>query len=430
MRKNVLIYPGNSYPAEEIYYCLNKSLRYRPIIGNHGEAHAQYITNNFYSDLPLVNDENFIHIMNEFINKNEVSFMIPTHDTVADYLMKHEKEINCTIVCSCSETAEICRHKEQTYFVLKGCNFLPRIYSPNAENIEFPVFAKDDIGQGGKNAGVINSKNELNQLLANNDINYVISEYLPGSEISIDCFTDRHGKLQFCQPRLRETILTGMSGRSRILECSKDILDMASTINSKIRFRGYWYFQCKKDTSGKYKLMEISTRFAGTYSLSKNLDVNLPLLALTDFEDIDVKIVPNKYGISADRGYINRYKLDIQYDRVYLDFDDTLVFDRKTYIIPTMAFLFQCINENKEIIILTRHAFDIQETMKSLHLDTKLFTDIIEVESNKRKSDYISTDKQSILIDNSFAERLDVKENAGIPTFDICNLDCLLEVWD
>lgn len=426
MKKNVLIYPSNSYAAEEVYACLLNSLRYKPILGHHGEAHTAFLSKDYYMDLPLISDNNFLDFINDFILKKEISFIIPTHDTVAEYLMKYKDFIHCVVVCSCYETAKICRHKGLTYEKLKKYDFIPQIYEKQEKKV-FPVFIKDDVGQGGKNSYVIESEEELHRILDNSSTNYVISEYLPGEEATVDCFTDRHGELLFIQPRLRETILNGMSGRAKTIECNDEIGRIARAINKEIQFRGYWYFQCKKDSDGKYRLMEISTRFAGTFSLSKNLDVNLPLLAVTDFDDIDVRIVPNHYEIKSDRGYRNLYRVDIEYERVYFDFDDTLVYGREKFIIPSMAFLFQCINQKKEIYILTRHEYDIRDTLNNLHINKDLFMDIIEVANGKKKSEYIKTDKKCIFIDNSFMERLDAKENLGIPTFDICNLECLME---
>ena len=142
---------------------------------------------------------------------------------------------------------------------------------------------------------------------------------------------------------------------------------------------------------------------------------------------MDVTIAPNDYDIMVDRGYVIRFKPDIRYDRVYLDFDDTVVSNREMFILPTMTFLFQCLNHKKEVILLTRHAYNIVETLDHLHIDPRLFSQIIEVEDNKKKSDYIRTDKPCIFVDNAFAERLNVKQTLGVPTFDVCNLDCLLE---
>lgn len=427
MRKRVLIYPGNSYSAEAVFKCLQESLRYEPIMANHGSAHAQFITESFYDDFPLIFEDRFICYLNNFIDLNSVKFIIPTHDTVADYLAKEADRINCTVICSDKKTADICRHKRKTYHLLKAYDFIPHVYEMG-EDIQYPVFIKDDIGQGGKNAYVVYDNQDLLNKLNDSNVDYVITEYLPGEEITIDCFTNRHGQMLYCQSRMRETILTGMSGRAKIIECTGEIQRIAGIINKEMKFRGYWYFQCKQDSDGKYKLMEISTRYAGTFPLTKNLDVNFPLLSLTDFDDIDVKIVPNHYEIRSDRGYQILYKVNIVYERVYFDFDDTLVRNRKTFIIQAIAFLFQCVNEGKEIILLTRHIYDIYDTLDKLHFDKRVFNQIIEVPEEEMKSDYIKMDKTCIFIDNSFAERLDVKEKLGIPTFDVCNLECLLRM--
>lgn len=427
MKKRVLIYPGNSYSAESVYTCLCENLRYEPIMANHGTAHAQFITNDFFDNFPLITDDNFIYYLNDFIDHKSISFLIPTHDTVADYLMKMSERINCTVVCSCAKTTDICRHKRKTYNLFHRYDFVPHVYENNDEML-FPVFIKDDIGQGGKNSYIVRNKDHLSNLLKNSEIDYVITEYLPGKEITVDCFTNRYGQLLYNQPRMRETILTGMSGRAKIIRCTDEIQEIAQIINHEMKFRGYWYFQCKQDADGKYKLMEISTRFAGTFPLTKNLDVNLPLLSLTDFDDIDVKIIPNHYEIEGDRGYKIYYRVNISYDRVYFDFDDTLVRERKTFIIPSIAFLFQCINEGKKIILLTRHAYSIYETLAKMHLDKGLFDQIIEISEGKSKAEYIENDKNCIFIDNSFAERMDVKEKLDIPTFDVCNLECLLRM--
>lgn len=426
-RKNVLIYPGNGCNALEVYRCLEYSLRYKPILGNAGYTHGEYITDDCYTDLPFVDDTNFVDKINSFISDHDIEFIIPTHDTVCEEVMKVERQIAATIVCSPFETAHICRHKLLTYGVLSDYDFIPEVYDVNDiyEDV-FPVFAKDDVGQGGKKAFVAyDYENLMRKFNDNAGVNYVLTEYLPGDEITIDCFTDRNGKLLFSSPRERVTILDGMSGTAKIIPMTDEIQHICESVNEKIEFRGYWYIQCKKDNNGVYKLMEISTRFSGTFGLTATLDVNFPILALTDFEDIDVKIVPNKCEVVGDRGYEMRYKININYNTVYFDFDDTLVFDRKTYNPLALAFLFQCKNEGKRVILLTRHAYDIHETIRGIHLDEGLFERIIEVSIEKSKADYIEA-KKSILIDNSFKDRTEVKELCGIATFDVCNIKALL----
>ena len=66
-----------------------------------------------------------------------------------------------------------------------------------------------------------------------------------------------------------------------------------------INFRGFWFFQIKKDSNGKYKLLEIATRLAGAFALNKSLDVNLPLAALKDF---DGEVESYEVGLPTDEG--------------------------------------------------------------------------------------------------------------------------------
>jgi len=49
----------------------------------------------------------------------------------------------------------------------------------------------------------------------------------------------------------------------------------------------------KKDINQKYKLLKVSTRLAGTSCLSRNLDVNLPLLSILDFSEKDIDSILN-----------------------------------------------------------------------------------------------------------------------------------------
>lgn len=426
--KNVLILGGGGYNAQSVYQALKDTLRYNPILASGNDNHSSFISKDAITDLPYDYESNFILKLNEYIKKYEIDFIIPTHDTSAMILMKNENIINATIVCSPYETTRICRSKKLTYEILKEFDFCPNIYSINELDIKFPIFAKDDEGQGARNAKLINSFEELKMLDKN--INYILCEYLPGEEITIDCLTDKNNHLVFSQPRTRERILNGISARSHNILLTDELAKIVSSISEKINFRGYWYIQCKKDEYGKYKLMEISTRFAGTFNLSKNLDVNLPLLVLEDFSNRNIDVMPNNYTITLDKGYIDRYKINYEYERVYIDFDDTLVFDRKKYNTEAMRFIYQCLNNSIELVLITKHAYNLDETMSLIKLNKSIFSKIIECPTNDMKWIYMDNKKKSIFIDNAFIERKYVKENLKMPTFDVTNIECLIDWRD
>lgn len=425
MKRNVLVFSGGSYPGVEIYFCLKDNLLFNPIAGSSYEDHSQFLFRESYCDLPYIQDEDFIYKLNELIGKANIDFIIPTHDTIAMYLMEHELLINAIIVCSPYETTVLCRHKLLTYQYFKDTNFIPKIYDINDKDILFPVFCKKDIGEGSRDTHLINNYDNLSDLM--NKGEYIICENLPGEEITVDCFTNRNGKLMFINPRNRQRIMNGISARTSNIDITDEILHIIESINKGVRFRGYWFAQLKKDINDKYKLLEICTRFAGSFNLSKNLDVNLPLLALCDRLDMDIEITPNNYKIIGDKTYIDRYKIDIEYERVYIDFDDTLVFNRTEYNTLAMMFLYQCFNKNKKIVLITKHQYNIIETFNKIHFNEKLFSEIIQVPINSPKYLYIKNDIKSIFIDNSYAERKNVKKHLNIYTFDVSNIEALID---
>lgn len=424
LKTNVMIFGGGGYNQVQVYFSLKNSLRFHPIMAGSYDNHSSFISNDAIFDLPYINENNFIDKLNKCLDENNIKFIIPTHDSAALSMMENQDKIHAIVVCSPLETAKICRFKSLTYKMLKGTDILPEIYSYH--HYKLPLLAKDDQGQGGRNIYFIEKEEQLEQL-KNDKLNYVLCEYLPGDEITIDCFTDRHGIVRYFQPRYRSRILNGISARAELVPITEEIKHIVEIISSKIKFRGYWFIQCKKDKRNKYKLMEICTRFSGTFGLSKSLDVNLPLLALCDFSDMEINITPNHYKIILDKTYIERYKIDCFYKRVYLDFDDTLVFNKKKYNTEAMRFVYQCLNHEIKIILITKHTYDIYETMKKIHLCETLFDEIIEVPLNRKKYEFIDNVIPSIFIDNSYAERQAVKEHIGIPTFDTSNFDCLID---
>ena len=82
-----------------------------------------------------------------------------------------------------------------------------------------------------------------------------------------------------------------------------------------------------------------------------------------------------------------------------------------------VAFLYQCVNENIKLTLLTHHDKDIRESLKAIRLD-ELFDRIIHIDRSHSKSDYIDNEK-SIFIDDSFAERMEVARNNKIPVFSV-----------
>jgi hydroxymethylpyrimidine pyrophosphatase-like HAD family hydrolase len=154
-------------------------------------------------------------------------------------------------------------------------------------------------------------------------------------------------------------------------------------------------------------------------------------MALCDAAEMDTAAIVNDYQVVSDKTYIDRYKLSIDYDTVYVDYDDTITCNKGEDINPyVMAFLYQCLNKNRSLILLTRHTLDkgndLREDMHRRAISEEMFTEIHDISWNEEKADFIKS-KKAIFLDNSFAERKKVHDKVGIAVFDISNIDCLFD---
>lgn len=417
---NVLIFPAGAENALEIYnelrYCVNIE-----VFGASGKSdHASFVypKDKYFEGDYYINDKNFFQNFNTLLEKNKIDVVIPTHDTIAKFFAGNRDNIKAKILTADSQTADICRSKSKTFKLLKDENFIPKVYN-NADEIkseDFPLFLKPDIGEGAKGTKLVKNREELfNEL--KKDPELMIFEYLPNEEYTVDCFTDRFGKLQFVGLRTRERITMGIAFRSKTIKAPAVVKEIANIINSKLKFLGAWFFQLKKDNDGNFKLLEVSCRQAGTMTLYRNKGINFALLGVYEIMGKDTCVLENDYELIVDRCIESKFKFDYKYNQVYIDYDDTIVF-KNSVNIEAIAFLYYCKNNNIKITLISRHEGCINESLKNNFIDKNLFDEIIVIGPEQSKVSYI-TNTKAIFIDNSFAERKQVFKMLNIPVFDV-----------
>ena len=420
MSVNVLIFPCESNSNElhdALSYCFNVNVFGASSVSRHGK----YIYKNYNCGLPYITAENFIPEFNAYLKKNQIDVVIPQHDTIALFLAEHASEIQAKIVQSNVQTNRVCRSKIKTHSLFADCDFVPVRYG-SLDEVVYPAFAKPDVGEGGHGAFVARQRESF---VGINFDEFLVTEFLPGKEYTVDCFTDRNGSLRYVSPRSRKRTMAGISVAGQTEPLSDEISRIANTINSRMAFEGLWYFQLREDSCGRLKLMEISVRCAGAMCLTRAKGINLPLLSIYTAMGQDVTVFDNGKNVEMDRTLISRYDLHIDYQHVYIDFDDTITL-RGSVNPLAMYFLYQCHNKGKKVYLLTRHIDDIYESLKKYAISTDLFDRIVHIKDGTSKAEYIDF-KDSIFIDNMFKERLDVKERCGIPVFDADGFEFLLD---
>lgn len=420
--KRVLVFPCGSEIGLEIHRALQYSTHFE-LVGASSVAsnHGKYVFKNYVEGVPYVDDPGFLDALNALIDEQAIDFVLPAHDSVVLELARHAERLHCTVVGSPLDTCVICRRKSLTYQAFHGKLPVPHVFSPD-ETVPFPVFLKPDAGQGSKGVHVARSREEIAFYRAL-DPSLIILEYLPGDEYTIDCFTDRHRALRFVGARRRVRRVNGISVDT-VAEGGDVFRELAEIVNSTLLFRGAWFFQLKRRSSGEPVLMEIAPRISGAMGFYRNLGVNYALLSLFDRMGLDVDVYCSQYEMHMDRALFSRFHLGIDYQHVYIDLDDTIIC-RGTLNTLVVAFLCQCRNEGRKVHLLSRHATDPAATVRA-HGIEGLFDTITRVADGQCKSELIRH-REAIFIDDSYAERRRVQQAVGIPTFEVGSIESLLD---
>lgn len=419
----VLVFPGGTESGLEIW----RSLRWHRQVelysaGAAVSNHAPYVFERHFI-LPMVGAPGWLERLRRLVERLRIDFIYPAHDDVIVALVENQAKIPAKVVTSPRHTCLVCRYKSRTYLALAGALPTPRVFRPESVR-RFPVFVKPDRGQGSQGATRADSPEELAGITRGAPERFIITEYLPGDEFTVDCLSDHRGRLLYAVGRRRIRVRNGISVDTEIVE-RPEFLRHARAINRRLRFRGAWFYQLKADRRGRLTLLEVAPRIAGSMAIDRALGVNLPLLSLFIAAGAPVQVLRNPGPLRMDRALVNRFRHDLAVHHVYVDLDDTLVIRGR--VNPELAqYLYQAAGHGVRLSLLTRHREDVRATLRRHRLEG-LFDDILVVGASESKASRIRREPGAILIDDSFSERRDVARRSRIPTFDPSMVELLLD---
>jgi hypothetical protein len=423
--KNILVFPCGSEIGLEIYKSLKHNIHFNLIGANSTDDHGKFVYENYIGNLPFLTSEDFILELKKIVIQNKIDAIYPTMDSVISFLKENEDKLGCLILSSPIQTTKTCLSKQKTYSLLKNKIPTPKIYKIDDKSIEYPVFLKPDIGYGSRGTYKANNLSEV-EFYKNKDKDLIILEYLPGNEFTIDCFTNFKRELLFIGPRLRNRISNGISVNTSTINVKNKFEGLANTINENLVFNGSWFFQVKERLDGTLVIMEIASRLAGSSSVYRIKGVNFALLNIYNAFEMEVNIIENNYEVELDRALNSVYKLSINYDTIFIDYDDTIICNSKVNL-DVIKLIYSARNRNIKIHLITKHKGNLLANLKYYRLEN-LFDEIYHLKSDEKKVSYLNNGnyKNSIFIDDSFTERKEVFQTLGIPVFSIDSISSLI----
>lgn len=419
--RKILIFPAGTEIGLEIYQSL-KNCKEVKLFGA-GQAvsnHAPFVYERYY-ELPSIHEHDWLSRLVLLCRELKIDYIFPAYDDVIVSLSENVQRIPAIILAPSQEISRITRSKSLTYEHLSSVIRVPRLYQ-HATAKDFPLVVKPDQGQGSYGVTIVKNRQELDgALLAVKDP--IISEYLPGEEFTVDCFSDREQGVLFCGVRERLHTRNGIAVHTRTVTIPESAV-LAQCIQERFQLRGAWFFQVKRAADGTLALLEVAPRIAGSMSTHRVKGINFPLLTIFEHERIPIQLLSLPADVELNRALCNRYRIDIDYRALYIDLDDTLLL-HDCINLDALHLIYACINRKIPVILITRHAGNLKETLIHYRLAT-VFDEVIHVADDECKSKYIHH-KEAIFVDDSFRERKQVHDALGIPTFDCSMIELLTQ---
>jgi carbamoyl-phosphate synthase large subunit len=418
--RRVLVFPAGTEIGLEIHQALQHCKEVELFgAGQAVSNHAPFVYER-YHQLPSIHEEKWLPALIELCEALEIDYIFPAYDDVVVALAYHRAALPAVVLTANEETCRITRSKSLTYQALGAVVRVPHTHHSTTAT-DFPLFVKPDRGQGSQGAQLVRNADELSAAVGSiNDP--IVCEYLPGEEYTIDCFSDRNLGVLFCGARVRLRMRNGIAvhTQSVTLDGAQEIAD---GIHTALKMRGAWFFQLKRANNGELTLLEVAPRIAGSMSTHRVQGINFPLLTIFEHERLPLQLLTNPMPVELDRSLQNQYRLGLYYEALYIDLDDTLLVSGKVNL-DALRLVYSCINRKIPVILITRHDGNLTNTLIQYRL-TGLFDEIIHLNRNQRKSEHVRH-VNAIFVDDSFAERQDVHQLLGIPTFDCSMIDALI----
>jgi carbamoyl-phosphate synthase large subunit len=141
----------------------------------------------------------------------------------------------------------------------------------------YPVIVKPRTGSGSRDITVVLSAEELKNVEPSAD--FIVQEYLPGEEYSIDVLADTDGRVVAGVPRVRARVDSGVSVAGRTLhDCELERFGAAVATAVGLTFIAN--VQVRRDAADRPALLEVNPRAPGSLSLTVASGVDMPRMAL------------------------------------------------------------------------------------------------------------------------------------------------------
>jgi len=232
--------------------------------------------------IPRGDDPTLIPILREACKTRRIEALLPTVDAELAPLAAVREQfesIGVQLPISPVECLRICRDKQLLLEKVKGIVPIPDnqpLTQAAADRADsFPLLVKPRSGAGSRGVAKIASREDLEGVPK--DGSFLLQEFLPGEEYSVDVYVRRDGRVVGAVPRERMKVDSGIAVASRTINLP-EVIESAVKTAEAIGIRGTANVQFKRAADGVFKLLEVNPRFPGTLPLTGAAGIDMPKL--------------------------------------------------------------------------------------------------------------------------------------------------------
>jgi carbamoyl-phosphate synthase large subunit len=405
----VLIVPGTSEAGLEIHAGLRFSRGVEILSGSTEPLFAKALGYQESLFVPSVYSPDFLEALQELCINCSIDAVLPAHDEVAYRLRGSSTVGTARVVSHSPEFVFTVRSKRRTYERLIGVVETPRVVDIAAvQRFDFPLFAKPDEGQGSRGATVVESFEHLEHIARSVSFasdargNFLLSEFIEGSEVTVDCFSDTNGGLVFAGPRERTVVRAGISVYSSPV-VNPLLIEQVRRINDVLRPTSAWFAQFRIRGNVPV-LMEVGPRIAGSSGVWRLNGVNLAEMTLHQAFGKQI-VAPTARALGRATGgarQLNVFPTGLRFpERIAFDFDDVVVMNNKLngYAVA-LAALAQRLGI--PTVLISRHPGDLLAALERFNA-SGLFGEVVHLRDGGTKASHVKPG--SWFFDDSFSER-------------------------
>jgi carbamoyl-phosphate synthase large subunit len=155
---------------------------------------------------------------------------------------------------------------------------------------DYPVIVKPRTGSGSRDISLIESAEALGALEPTDE--FLVQEYLPGEEYSVDVLADAEGHVVASVPRVRERVDSGVSVAGRTMH-DAELERMGAAVAAATGLTYIANVQFRRDAAGRPALLEVNPRVPGALPLTVASGVDMPRMAL---DSLRGRVLPEYAG--------------------------------------------------------------------------------------------------------------------------------------